>query len=127
MAFGKAIRTWFGGRWHEGNTPILGAADHGTWLGTLVFDGARSFEGTAPDLDLHCARLIRSARAMGMEPGMTADEVEAIAREGIALYPPEQALYIRPMMWSTEGAPGMIAPDPAACAFALCLEDLDMP
>ncbi|MEL7214960.1 MAG: branched-chain amino acid aminotransferase [Pseudomonadota bacterium] len=127
MAFGSDIWTWFDGAWHRGNLPIMGSADHGTWLGTLVFDGARAFEGTAPDLDLHCIRIIRSASAMGMDPGLTADEVEAIAREGIAKYPRDAALYIRPMMWSREGAPGMIAPDPGSCAFALCIEDIPMP
>ena len=45
---GRTIWTYYEGDWHEGNTPILGAADHGTWLGSLVFDGARAFEGGAP-------------------------------------------------------------------------------
>ena len=45
----------------------MGAADHGTWQGTLVFDGARAFEGVTPDLDLHCARIVRSAEAMGLD------------------------------------------------------------
>ncbi|HET9067066.1 MAG TPA: branched chain amino acid aminotransferase, partial [Amaricoccus sp.] len=45
MALGGSILTWFEGRWHSGNVPILGAADHGAWLGTMVFDGARAFEG----------------------------------------------------------------------------------
>ncbi|MEL6680420.1 MAG: aminotransferase class IV, partial [Pseudomonadota bacterium] len=118
MAFGTRIETWYEGAWHAGNLPILGAADHGTWLGTLVFDGARTFEGVTPDLDLHCIRLIRSAHAMGLAPRETAEEVEAIARAGIARFDGED-LYIRPMMWSREGAPGMIAPEPESCAFAL--------
>ena len=64
----RAVLTWFEGRWHDGNLAVMGAADHGTWQGTLVFDGARAFEGVTPDLDLHCARLIRSAEAMGLAP-----------------------------------------------------------
>ena len=67
MALGGSILTWFEGRWHDGNLPVMGAADHGTWQGTMVFDGARAFEGVTPDLDLHCARLIRSAEAMGLD------------------------------------------------------------
>ena len=39
------IWTWVDGDWREGNVPIVGAADHGAWLGSLVFDGARSFSG----------------------------------------------------------------------------------
>ena len=126
MAFGTRIETWYEGAWHAGNLPILGAADHGTWLGTLVFDGARTFEGVTPDLDLHCIRLIRSAHAMGLTPRETAEEVEAIARAGIDRFDGED-LYIRPMMWSREGAPGMIAPEPESCAFALCIENIPMP
>lgn len=124
MAIGTTISTFFEGRWHDGNTPVMGAADHGLWLGTLVFDGARAFEGTAPDLDLHCQRIISSARAMGMDPGMTGQEIEEIARQGIAKIGTGTPVYIRPMMWSTEGAPGMIAPDPTSTRFALCIEDL---
>jgi branched-chain amino acid aminotransferase len=126
MAFGKTISTWTGGRWHEGNVPLLGAADHGTWQGTLVFDGARAFEGVTPDLDLHCARIIRSARAMGLEPPVTAEEVEAIVREGLRRYAPTEALYLRPMMWSLEGSPAFVDPVPEPTAFAVCIEDVAM-
>ena len=31
----------------------MGPRTHGAWLGSTVFDGARAFEGVAPDLDLH--------------------------------------------------------------------------
>ena len=127
MAFGEKISTWFDGQWRDGNTPILGAADHATWLGTLVFDGARTFEGVTPDLDLHCARIINSARAMGMEPPVDAAQIEALIRERLAHYDPQTALYLRPMMWSLEGAPGMIAPERADTGFAICIEDLPMP
>jgi len=126
MAFGKRITTWVDGAWHEGDVPIMRAADHGTWLGTLVFDGARTFEGVTPDLDLHCERIVRSATAMGLRSPLEAGEIIAIAQAGIAKYPKDTALYIRPMMWSREGSPGLIAPDPDATAFALCIEDLPM-
>ena len=45
MATGSNIRTYFQGTWHTGDVPIMSAADHGAWLGTTVFDGARLFEG----------------------------------------------------------------------------------
>jgi len=127
MALGQNISTWFDGAWHDGDVAIMRAADHATWLGTLVFDGARTFDGVSPDLDLHCQRLIRSAEAMGMTACVTAQEIEGLAREQIANYPRDMALYIRPMMWSTEGMPGIIAPDAASTKFALCIEDLEMP
>ena len=46
---------YIGGRWVEGNPPLITAYSHGTWMGTIVFDGARAFEGVTPDLDRHCA------------------------------------------------------------------------
>jgi len=127
MAIGSDIRTWYEGEWHQGNTPIMGAADHATWLGTMVFDGARTFGGVTPDLDLHCQRIVRSAIAMGMTPPMDAARVLEIAREGIALYPDDAELYVRPMMWSKEGGEAMIAAKADSCAFALCIEAMPLP
>ena len=45
-----------------------GARTHAIWLGSSVFDGARAFEGVAPDLDLHCARVNASAKTMFLKP-----------------------------------------------------------
>ena len=47
---------------------VMRAADHGAWLGTTVFDGARFFDGLTPDLDAHCARINRSAEAITGPP-----------------------------------------------------------
>jgi len=49
--------TYVDGDWYEGNVAILGPRSHAMWLGTSVFDGARWFEGVAPDLDLHAKRV----------------------------------------------------------------------
>jgi len=127
MTVGRTIWTWFEGIWHQGNHPILGAADHGAWLGTMVFDGARAFEGVAPDLDLHCARTNASARAMGLNPVMSDEEITELAREGIAKFEPDAGLYIRPMIWSREGAPSMVPAEPDSTAMALCIEARPMP
>ncbi len=127
MAMGTVAQTWFKGSWHQGNLPILGAADHGTWQGTLVFDGARAFDGMIPDLEPHCARLARSARAMGMDPVMEGPEIAALIRQGVKRFAPGAALYLRPMMWSTEASPALIDAEPSSTAFAICIEDLPMP
>ena len=60
--------TFFDGDWHEGNVPIMGPRTHAAWLGSMVFDGARTFEGVTPDLDLHCARVNRSAESFFLKP-----------------------------------------------------------
>ncbi|MDX1780853.1 MAG: branched-chain amino acid aminotransferase, partial [Thalassovita sp.] len=128
MAIGNGeITTWFEGAWQDGNTPIIRAADHVAWLGSQVFDGARMFEGALPDLDLHCARLIRSAQALGMIPCTTGEEVAALVRERVKKFPTSAELYIRPMMWARDGGPGLIEIDPDSTAFAICIEEMAMP
>ncbi|MEM6621329.1 MAG: branched-chain amino acid aminotransferase [Pseudomonadota bacterium] len=127
MSVGRTIWTWFQGTWHQGNYPILGAADHAAWLGTMVFDGARTFEGVTPDLDLHCARANASARTMGLNPVMSDEEITEIARDGVAKFPTNTGLYIRPMMWSREGGVSMVLADPDSTEIAICLEERPMP
>ncbi|UWQ92220.1 branched-chain amino acid aminotransferase [Rhodobacteraceae bacterium M382] len=126
MATGKNIRTYFNGTWHDGNAPIIHAADHGAWLGSTVFDGARMFDGLTPDLDAHCARTNRSAASLMLTPTCTADEMVDIVREGLKLYDPGAAVYIRPMYWGIHGDPTAIVPQPDETGFAICLEEIPM-
>jgi branched-chain amino acid aminotransferase len=116
--------TFFDGDWHEGNVPIMGARTHAAWLGSSVFDGARAFDGVAPDLDRHCARVIESARLFGFKPKVTAAELERIAREGLAKFPRGTELYIRPLIWA---GGGFVQPDPETTQFALTLEPMPLP
>src|SRR6185295_16342661 len=102
MSNARTIWTYYKGDWHQGDVRILGAASHGAWLGSLVFDGARAFEGVTPDLDRHSARIIQSAHALGLETRLAAGEVEAASREGLARFSPDTAVYIRPMMWAED-------------------------
>ena len=60
--------TWIDGKWIDGNPPLLGPMTHATWMASVVFDGARYFEGVTPDLDLHCQRLVDSAEEFGLKP-----------------------------------------------------------
>ncbi len=124
MAFGKTIWTYFEGSWRQGNYPILGAADHGAWQGTMVFDGARAFEGVTPDLDRHCARVVTSAERMGMNPCVTGPELVEMVRDGVSRFEGDTPIYIRPMMWSRDAGPNLIVANPDSTAFAICLEDL---
>ena len=56
--------TYARGSWYRGQPNLIAPSAHSLWLGSAVFDGARAFEGCAPDLDLHCERVVRSARIM---------------------------------------------------------------
>jgi len=126
MATGTNIRTYFEGQWHNGDTPIIRAADHGAWLGSGVFDGARLFEGMAPDLEPHCARVNRSASALMLTPTVSTPDMLEIIREGLAMYPAGSAVYIRPMYWGIDGDPTAIVPSPDTTGFAVCLEEIPM-
>jgi branched-chain amino acid aminotransferase len=102
----------------------LTADDHATWLSSMVFDGARSFQRQAPDLDLHCARAIRSATTMGLAPSVQIDTMLRLCWAGIERFPPAAELYVRPMFFARGG---FLVPDPATTAFALTLWELPMP
>lgn len=127
MATGTNIRTYFNGTWHDGDMPVMQAADHGAWLGSTVFDGARLFNGMTPDLDLHCARINRSAKALMLTPTVGDDEMVEIVKEGLKAYAPDAAVYIRPMYWGIDGDPTAIIPSPDRTGFAISLEEIPMP
>ena len=123
----RTIATFHAGTWHAGSVPVLRSADHGTWLGTLVFDGARRIDGRTPDLDAHCARVNRSAEALGMVPTHAVDDLVGLVHEGLERIPADEAVYIRPMYWSRDFGPGAISADPDSTDFCLCLESVPMP
>ncbi len=112
------------GQWLEGNPPLLGPMTHASWMSSLVFDGARAFEGVTPDLDRHCRRLTASAREMGLAPPVSAGEVAEIALDGVARFPKGAALYIRPMMWAEDG---FIVPDAKSTRFCCTLFEVALP
>ncbi|WP_171234923.1 branched-chain amino acid aminotransferase [Ruegeria sp. HKCCA6837] len=126
MATGKNIRTYFEGQWHEGDAPIMRAADHGAWLGSSVFDGARYFDGLAPDLHAHCARVNRSAEALMLTPTVATKKMVELVHEGLQAYGPDTAVYIRPMYWGIDGDQTAIVPQENSTGFAICLEEIPM-
>ncbi len=120
--------TYLDGEWVEGNPLILGPMTHATWMASVVFDGARAFAGVAPDLDLHCARVVSSACTLGMKPMLSAGEIMEIAREGIARFPAGTELYVRPMFWPESGdSRFFVAPDPDSTRFCLTLHEVPLP
>ena len=126
MATGTEIRTYFDGQWHDGDVAVMKAADHGSWLGSTVFDGARMVNGLTPDLDRHCARVNRSAEALMITPTVSTEDMVAIVQEGLAAYAPGTAVYIRPMYWALEGDFLGVVPKLGATGFAISLEAIPM-
>ncbi|WP_407526771.1 branched-chain amino acid aminotransferase [Methylobacterium oryzisoli] len=126
---GEAESTWtfFEGAWHPGNVRMMGPRTHGAWLGSTVFDGARAFEGVTPDLDLHLARVNRSAAALGLKPVVEVATWGDLVREGLRRFAPDAALYIRPMYWAESGYAGGVRFDPDSTNWCLCLYEAPMP
>ena len=116
--------TFIDGTWHEGNVPLFHSMTHAAWLGSVVFDGARAFDGAAPDLDLHCERTIASARSFNLEPMLSAGELVELSWDGIRRFPPGAELYIRPMFWAESG---FVAPDPDSTRFGLVIWEAPLP
>ncbi|HYB10387.1 MAG TPA: branched-chain amino acid aminotransferase [Alphaproteobacteria bacterium] len=121
---GKRAWTYIDGKWLEGNPPVMGPLTQAAWLSAVIFDGARAFQRKVPDLALHCERAIRSAITMGLKPKVGAKEIEKLAREAVAKFPPDAELYIRPMFWAEHGG---VEPDPDSTRFLITVYDSPMP
>jgi branched-chain amino acid aminotransferase len=118
--------TYFEGDWHEGNVPIMGPRTHAAWLCSVVFDGARAFEGVTPDLDLHCERVNHSARKLFLKPMISTETWVRLAREGIAKFEKDAALYIRPMYWAEKEGPWVQAHEPESTRWCLAIYEAPM-
>jgi len=118
--------TYFEGDWHEGNLPIMGVRTHAAWLCSVVFDGARAFEGVTPDLDLHCARVNDSAAKLFLKPTVSTERWIQLAREGITRFDKGAALYIRPMYWAEKEGPWVQAHDPESIHWCLSVYEAPM-
>ena len=118
--------TYVDGNWYEGNVALIGPRSHVMWLGSSVFDGARWFEGVAPDLGLHAKRLNSSAIALGLKPTIAAEEIVGLTWDGLKKFDGKTAVYIRPMYWAEHGGYMGVPPDPASTRFCLCLYEAPM-
>jgi branched-chain amino acid aminotransferase len=118
--------TYFEGEWHAGNVPIMGPRTHAAWLCSVVFDGARAFEGVTPDLDLHCARVNDSAAKLFLKPTVSTENWVKLALEGVAKFDHNTALYIRPMYWAEKEGPWVQAHDPESTRWCLSIYEAPM-
>jgi branched-chain amino acid aminotransferase len=118
--------TYFEDRWQEGNAPIMGVRTHAAWLCSVVFDGARAFEGVTPDLDLHCARVNDSAKKLYLKPTVSVETWMRLAKEGIEKFDQQTALYIRPMYWAEKEGPWVQAHEPDSTRWCLTIYEAPM-
>jgi branched-chain amino acid aminotransferase len=126
IAWSKTV-TFFENDWHDGNLPIMGVRTHAAWLCTSVFDGARAFDGVTPDLDLHCARINESVKAMCLKPLVAKETWIGLVRDGLKRFDRDAELYIRPMYWAEDAAGGAVRPDPETTRWCLTLYVAPLP
>ena len=119
-----AAITYLDGDWVDGNQPVLSTMDQAFWFATMVFDGARAFDGLAPDVDRHAARALNSAEVMGLAPKVTAGDIIDLALQGCARFDAGAELYIRPIFYPTGG---WLHPDPDTTRFLLTIHEAPLP
>jgi len=115
---------YFDGKWLQKEPKLTGPMNQAFWLSGVVFDGARAFNGWAPDVDLHSQRLIASAKAMLLKSPLTAEEVNDLSIEAVRKFPRDAELYIRPMLYA---AGGFLTPDPETTTFVLAVYRSPLP
>ena len=120
----KKAQHFIDGQWLDGNPPIMGPMTHAAWMASVVFDGARAFEGVTPDLDRHCERLNHSAESFGLKAQLPAGQIQEIALDGVAKFPKGTALYIRPMYYAEDG---FVSPEPDSTRFVCTVYEAPMP
>jgi branched-chain amino acid aminotransferase len=118
--------TFFESAWHEGKIGITGPRTHAAWLCSVVFEGARAFEGVTPDLELHCARVNDSAKKLFLKPTLATEGWVRLGREGIQRFDKDAALYIRPMYWGEKDGPWGQAHDPESTRWCLSIYEAPM-
>jgi branched-chain amino acid aminotransferase len=116
--------TFLDGDWHEGNVPIMGARTHAAWAGSSVFDGARAFEGVMPDIELHCARVNRSAEKMLLAPLVSVERWVGLAKDGAARFGKDAELYLRPFYWAESAGLSSIVPGTDSTRWCLTIYEI---
>ena len=122
MAVGTNIWTWWGGRWQQGDIPVMKAADHGTWLGTLVFDGARAFEGLTPEPRHQRPVYIRPmAWSTGNGPGVVAPNPDStvfcLCLEELPMAAPAAAVTVTTTQFTRPTITSALVNAKAACLY----------
>ena len=101
---------WFDGEFVPQAQATVSLLTHALHYGTSVFEGIRAYETARGPavfrLREHSRRLLESAKIVGMETGLTAEQVDeailgTVRRNGHA------ACYIRPLLWYGAGSLGV--------------------
>ncbi|WP_420405085.1 branched-chain amino acid aminotransferase [Nisaea sp.] len=115
---------WRNGEWLSNEPMVSGPLQISFWSGSSVFDGARAIRGALPDIALHAERVVNSAKAMLLDPGLDARTIEGLCREAAGRLPADTDYYIRPMFYSTSQG---VAPEGSDTEFVLAVFEAPLP
>jgi len=79
-----------------------------------------------PDLDLHCARVNRSAQKMMLAPVVPVAQWIDLARAGAGKFGADAELYLRPFYWAEAAAYGSVVPGAETTQWCLCIYEAPM-
>ena len=115
------MQGWIDGQVVEGSEARIPMTDHGLLYGDGVFEGIRVYAQRAFRLDLHLARLARSARVIGLANPGGIESMRKIVLATARAFGADES-YVRLIVTRGEGALGV---DPSSCPHprVLCLVD----
>ena len=113
----SGLTVYVDGEYVDGAEARVSLWDHGLLYGDGIFEGMRLFDGALFRPRDHLARLERSARSIGLEIPLGADDLldvicEVIVRSGL------RDAHVRPIVTRGVGAPG-VDPGPLRAVVAL--------
>ena len=115
---------WFDGEWNDGTKPIMSTMSQSYMHGSTIFDGARAYNGSIPDLHKHCERLINSSKIFGLNLPISKEELINLCKEGVGYFEKESELYIRPSIFCEDG---FLIPDAQSSKLAITIFRAPMP
>jgi len=115
---------WFNGEWSDGSKPIMSSMSQSYMHGSTIFDGARAYNNSIPDLHKHCERLINSSKIFGLSVPMSKNDLISLCIEGASFFENNAELYIRPSIFSEEG---FLIPDAKSSKLVITIFRAPMP
>lgn len=115
---------WFNEEWHDGSKPIMSSMSQSYMHGSTIFDGARVYNNTIPDLHKHCERLINSSKVMGLSVPISKERLIELCKEGVKFFEDGAELYIRPSVFCDEG---FLIPDAKSSKLVITIFRAPMP
>jgi len=115
---------WFNEEWHDGSKPIMSSMSQSYMHGSTIFDGARVYNKSIPDLHKHCERLINSSKVMGLIVPISKTKLIDLCKEGVKFFEDGAELYIRPSIFCDDG---FLIPDAKSSKIAITIFRAPMP